>query len=105
MSPMITGILIAVTIAVGVATWKAPRLTSILFWATLATILVGSAAAMVMPGEVAENLIWLVLAFPLIWVGLQFWCYWDGSKWRVAAGMIGVCIVSGLVIYISPPLG
>mgnify|MGYP001796884711 CR=1 FL=1 len=101
--PILLGILVLIAAIFG--TWKAPRLTSVLFWATVATILIGSAGVMNMPGEVSENLIWLVLTFPFIWVGLQFWCYWDRSKWRVAGGMIGLCLVCGIIIIVSPPLG
>lgn len=105
MSPLITGVILALLIGVGVATWRAPRLTSILIWTTLATTLVGSAGFMNMPGDIANNLFWVMLLFPLIWIALQFWCYWDASKWRVAGGLIALCIVSGVMVFTSAPLG
>ena len=105
MSPLIITILLAVMIGITVATWKAPRLTSILIWTSLATTLVCTAGIMIMPGDLINNLIWLSLIFPLIWIALQFWCYWDASKWRVTGGLIALCIVSGLAVSAIPPLG
>ena len=105
MSPMIIGVTLAVLIAIGAATWKAPRLTSILIWTSLATTLACTAGIMIMPGDLTNNLIWLTLIFPLIWISLQFWCYWDASKWRVACGLMFLCIVSGLLVSTIPPLG
>ncbi|MEM1106458.1 MAG: hypothetical protein AAGH87_08715 [Pseudomonadota bacterium] len=106
---MMTYIQIAIgvlgALGIAVATWKAPRMTSILFWAAVATILIGSAGVMNVPGAVDSNLVWLSLSFPLVWVLLQFWCYWDASKWRVAGGMIGICVVSGIIVFASSPLG
>lgn len=105
MTPLlITAIVIAATV-LGVATWKAPRLTSTLVWALMTATLTVSAIAMNVPGELSNNLIGLALLYPLLWVGLQFWCYWNKSKWRVAGGLIAVCGVLGTVISISTPLG
>ena len=105
MSPMTIGITLAVLIAIGAATWKAPRLTSILIWTSLATTLACTAGIMILPGDLINNLIWLPLLFPLIWIALQFWCYWDASKWRVTIGLIALCIVSGVAVSTMPPLG
>lgn len=105
MSPMIIGVTLAVLIAIGAATWKAPRLTSILIWTSLATTLACTAGIMIMPGDLANNLIWLTLIFPLIWIALQFWCCWDASKRRVVCGLMSLCIVSGLLVSTIPPLG
>ena len=105
MSPMLIGVILAVLIGVGVATWRGPRLTSILIWTSLAATLVCTAGIMMMPGDLANNLIWLTLIFPLIWIALQFWCYWDASKWRVACGLISLCVVSGLLVSTITPLG
>ncbi|MEM7492466.1 MAG: hypothetical protein AAF296_03735 [Pseudomonadota bacterium] len=105
MSPLIIGIIVAVVIGIGISTWKAPRLTSVLFWAALATILIGSALIMNLPGVVSQNLLWLLIAFPFIWVGLQFWCYWDPSKWRVAGGMVTLCMLLSVIVFVSTPLG
>lgn len=105
MSAMVITIVLFITAALGLATWKAPRMTSVLVWAMVATILVVTVIAMNMPGDAVNNLIGLTLVFPLTWVGFQFWCYWDPSKWRVAAGHICICALSGVVVAISPPLG
>lgn len=105
MSPVIVGIMILVATALGVATWKAPRITSILVWSMLATLLTVSAITMNLPGDVVNKLVGLALFLPLIWVGFQFWCYWDRSKWRVAGGHIAICIICGVIVAMSPPLG
>lgn len=105
MSPLLVGALIAVLSIAAIATCKAPRLVSALWWALVATMCIIAAIAMNLPGDVRQNLTALVLLIPLIWVGLQFWAYWDRSKWRVAGGMIGLSAMSGVVIFISTPLG
>lgn len=105
MSPLLIAALIGALLVAVVATWKAPRMVSVLWWALAATMCITAAVAMNLPGDVRENLTALILIVPLIWVGLQFWAYWDRSKWRVASGMIGLCAASGLVISISTPLG
>ena len=102
---MTIGIILAALISIGVATWRAPRLTSILIWTSLAATLISTAGIMIMPGDLANNLIWLSLLFPLIWIALQFWCYWDASKWRVSGGLISLSIVSGLAVSTVTPLG
>ena len=105
MSPAVIGILAVVILALGLATWKAPRLTSTLVWTLIAATLIISAVAMNVPGDLSNNLIGLALIYPLLWVGLQFWCYWDRSKWRVAGGHVAACVLSGIVIFVSTPLG
>lgn len=105
MTPFIFGVSVAVLAVLLIATWKAPRLTSTLAWALTATMLVIAALAMNVPGELTNKLIGFALFFPLLWVGLQFWCYWDPSKWRVALGHISLCVVSGIIVASSTPLG
>ena len=105
MNALMITITLAVVMGIGFATWRAPRLTSILIWTMLAATLIGSACMMLMPGDVTNNLIWLTLLFPLIWMALQFWCYWDASKWRVLGGTLALCIASGAVIFTAAPLG
>ena len=90
----------AVGIAAALATWKAPRLTSIILWALTATIFISSALALTLPGPFSERALWVALAVPLIWAVFQFWCYWDKSQWRVAGGMIALTLVGGIVVYL-----
>ncbi len=104
-SSLLIGALLTALLVAVLATIKAPRLVSVLWWALVATMCITAAIAMNLPGDVRENLTALLLIIPLIWVGLQFWAYWDHSKWRVAGGMVGLCVVSGVVISISSPLG
>lgn len=105
MSEVTAGLIFTAVIALALATWRAPRITSILVWAMIATLLIVSAISMNLPGDVVNKLVGLALFLPLIWVGLQFWCFWDPSKWRVAGGLITICIVSGGIVAISTPLG
>lgn len=105
MNGLLVGGLIGALIIASLSTWRAPRLTSLIWWALAATLCVTAGIAMNLPGDIRENLTALVLIIPLVWVGLQFWAYWEKSKWRVATGMIGLCLISGLVILTSTPLG
>lgn len=75
-------------LGLGLATAKAPRLTSALWWSTTATIFGISALAFLLPGPLRERLLWLALTTPLFWVALQFWCYWDERPWRVVSGLL-----------------
>lgn len=104
MSPVVIGILAAVVIGLGVATWKAPRLTSVIVWSLVAAILASAALLLTLPGPFADVARWITLAVPLIWVGFQFWCYWHKKGWRVATGLIAVSLVSGLIIFVSEPM-
>ena len=73
-----------------VATWKAPRLTSILLWSLLAALGSSLAAVSMLPDTLSSRAIWLVLGFPLIWSLLQLWCFWDGRAWRVVVGLFAL---------------
>ena len=101
MSPVLIGILIAVLVGLAVATWKAPRLTSILIWAMVAAVLVSAAGALMAPGAVRERVLWTIMLFPVVWVALQFWCYWDQRKWRVVSGLLLMSAVSGVIVAIT----
>ena len=83
------------------ATWRAPRLSSAIFWAAVATILCSAVLLLAAPGELAGKAIWLGLTVPLIWVGFQFWAYWDAKGWRVALGLVGLSFASGAYIYLA----
>ena len=101
MSPVVIGVLLAVVGGLGVATWKAPRLTSVIWWSFLAAILVSAALNITLPGAFRDKTLWLAFLVPFIWVGFQFWCYWDGRPARVALGLIGLSAASGLVVAFS----
>ena len=77
MSPVTIGILLFIVAFIGVSTWKAPRLTSIIFWSLIAAILFGAVLLLTLPFEFRPLALWLSLAVPLIWLSFQFWCYWD----------------------------
>ena len=85
------------------ATYKAPRLTSAIFWSLVATIFLTSAMLLTLPGPFSEVALWLSLAVPLIWAAFQFWCYWDGNKWRVTSGLIALAVIGGAVTFIVDP--
>ncbi|MEO0464960.1 MAG: hypothetical protein AAF216_00330 [Pseudomonadota bacterium] len=105
MSPILIGTLAVLAVGIVAATWKAPRLTSVLVWALVATIFSSSALVLALPGKFSENALFVTVAVPFIWACYQFWCYWDASKWRVAGGLIAISIVGGVVIYlIEPPV-
>lgn len=84
--------------------WKAPRLTSIIWWTLLATIFITSVLLLWLPGRFSEKALWISLAVPLVWVGLQFWCYWDPNKWRVEGGLIAISIIGGIVTFLTEPI-
>lgn len=89
----------------GLATWKAPRLTSIIVWALLATIFFTSVIFIHGPGPLSEKGVWLTLLVPIVWTGFQFWTYWDGNPWRVAAGLIAITVICAAIIFVSEPIG
>ena len=103
MSPIIIGILLALLIGIGVATWKAPRLTSIIWWSLLATILFSAALLLTLPFEFGQLALWLTILVPIIWMTFMFLCYWDRSNWRVPTSLIVISIVSGIVVFQVPP--
>ena len=99
------GIVLAiVTALLAVCTAKAPRLTSVIWWAFAACILGCAALTVVLPWPLRERLLWFAFFLPFIWVALQFWCYWDGKPWRVTASLIAICITSSLVLWLSEPI-
>ncbi len=86
------------------ATYRAPRLTSIIVWSLTATIFVSAALLQKAPGPFSEKALWLTLLVPVIWTGFQFWTYWDGKPWRVAGGLISMTVIGMAVILFSDPL-
>lgn len=103
MSPLLVVVLLLVLAGLGAATWKAPRLTAILGWSLLATILSSAAILLVLPVDFGQLALWLTLFVPVLWVVLQFLCYWDRSKWRMPAFLIVLSFVSAATIAFVPP--
>lgn len=103
MSPIVLIILIFVLGFIGFSTWKAPRLTSVVLWALMASMLLSAALLLTLPIEFKSLALWMALAVPLIWVAFQFWCYWDRRGWRVATGLVVISIVSGAIVFTTPP--
>ncbi len=103
---MIVGGLIglAVISGLGLATWKAPRLTSVLVWSLLATIFVCSAILIQGPGSIDERALWTTLSVPIVWIVFQLWCYWDSKPWRLTGGLLFITLASGIAVLISKPL-
>ncbi|MEM6914570.1 MAG: hypothetical protein AAF511_11400 [Pseudomonadota bacterium] len=105
MNPVLIGVLVMLFAGIGTATYKAPRLTSILFWSLTATVFSAAALLLIVPGPFSEVALWMSLAVPLIWAGFQFLCYWERNQWRVTALLIAVTVVGAvLVAFIEPPL-
>ncbi|MEM0928998.1 MAG: hypothetical protein AAGI89_06870 [Pseudomonadota bacterium] len=99
MSPLLIVVLVVVAVFLGLATWRAPRLTSTLFWSLTATIMTMVAIADNSPGETREALMFGVVLMPVLWAAFQFWCYWERSKWRVAGGMIAITSISSVAFF------
>lgn len=84
-------------------TVHAPRLTSVILWSLVASMLLSAALLLTLPYEFRALAIWMALAVSIIWVAFQFLCYWDKHGWRVASGLITVSIVSGYIVFTTPP--
>lgn len=84
-------------------TVHAPRLTSVILWSLVASMLLSAALMLTLPIEFRALALWMALAVSIIWVAFQFWCYWDKHGWRVASGLITVSIVSGYIVFTTPP--
>lgn len=86
------------------ATYRAPRLTSALWWSFSACILGTATLIILLPGAVRDRLLWMAFSIPFIWVGLQFWCYWDSRPWRVASSLMLITIAGTAVVLLSEPI-
>ncbi|MEM9667309.1 MAG: hypothetical protein AAF950_00160 [Pseudomonadota bacterium] len=104
MSPLILCVVGALILLIGFFTWKAPRLTSVIWWSLVTTIFVTAALLLALPGPFSEKALWITIFVPLIWVLFQFWCYWDGNKWRVAGGLIATSAISAIIVFSIDPL-
>lgn len=103
MSPLALGAAGIILLALGFATWKAPRLTSVTVWALLAALSFAAALLLVLPFDFGSLALWLALAMPLIWVAFQFLCYWDKAGWRVSILLILIFTCSTALILVTPP--
>lgn len=81
----------------------APRLTSIIWWAFVASMLLSAALLVTLPIEFKSLALWMALSVSLVWVAFQFWCYWEKRDWLVATGMIVISLISGIVVATIPP--
>ena len=92
-------------VATALSAWTvhAPRLTSVIIWSLVASMFLSAALILTLPIEFKTLAIWMALAVSLIWVAFQFWCYWDKHGWRVASGLITISIVSGYIVFTTPP--
>ena len=89
----------ALVITLGLFSWKKPRLSSIIIWSTVATILLTSAALIAIPGDFQTKALWLSLSVPITWVGLQYLCYWAESEWKVLGGLLATSLLSTVLIF------
>ena len=84
-------------------TVAAPRLTSVIVWSLIAAMLLPSALLVILPFDFRALALWIALAVSLIWVAFQFFCYWDKRGWRVATSLIAVSVLSGYIVFTTPP--
>ncbi|MEO0972044.1 MAG: hypothetical protein AAFX85_03040 [Pseudomonadota bacterium] len=102
MTPTLLAIVIGVGLGLLVATARAPRLTSVLFWLFLSAVLVTAAAVLMVPGAFRDKVFWLSMGLPFTWVAFQFWLYWDRSRWRVTGVLVALALASAVVVAIVP---
>lgn len=88
-------------IALGLCSWKKPRLSSVIVWSLIATVLLTSAALIVIPGKFSTKAIWLSLSVPITWATFQYWCYWADSQWKVLWSLVMISFASAGVLLSS----
>lgn len=93
----------AVFSVLGLATWRAPRLTCAIAWSLLATIFGASGLLLILPGPFSERALWLALAVPFLWAAALFWSYWEARPWRAAALLIAVTALGAAIVALAPP--
>ena len=103
MSPVLLAVLAGLLAVLSLATWRAPRLTAVLVWSLLASVLGAAALLLILPVPFADLALWVALSVPLVWAAAQFWCYWDRRAWRPAAGLIGASVAGALTVLLVPP--
>ena len=86
------------------SSWRKPRLTASIVWATTATIFGTAALTLLLPSNLKPTLLWMSIATPLIWVGFLFWCHWDERPYRPVVGTIAITLAGiAAVVAIPPP--
>lgn len=64
-----------------------------LFTAATSTVLI-----VLGPGEFASRTLLTVLLIPIVWGLSMFYCYWDEVRWRPAAALALVTLISIVLI-------
>ncbi|MFT5579607.1 MAG: hypothetical protein ACI9WS_002367 [Paraglaciecola psychrophila] len=91
--------------ALGIFSWKRPRLSSIIFWSLISSIFITAAGLLILPGPFAEKARWIALSVPIIWVGIQYWCYSADNEEAVLLALISASIVGGsIVVSVNPTM-
>ncbi|MEM1051180.1 MAG: hypothetical protein AAGI28_03715 [Pseudomonadota bacterium] len=93
----------AIFLGICYGTWRNPKLWSALIWSFVATFLLSSAFAMTFPADFAQKVFFMTVFMPLVWVGFQFWLYWNPGRWTVTLILLGISVVSGTIVALSPP--
>lgn len=97
-------VIIVVALALAAfATYKAPRLTSVILWAMVASVFLSAALILVLPGDIRTRVFWFGMCLPITWVALQFWCYFDERQWRVVAGLLGIIVFGAVAVVLLAP--
>ena len=98
MNMMQFGLVAGAVIALGLFSWRKPRLSSVIVWSLVATVLLTSAALIVIPGKFSTKAIWLSLSVPITWAAFQYWCYWADSQWKVLCSLMTISFASAGVL-------
>ena len=98
MSVIKVSIALIVLMALGVFSWKKPRLSSVLIWSVITTIFLVTVALMTLPIEFASKAQWLTFLVPIILISFQYWCYWVDSEWVALFTLIATSLLSGGII-------
>ena len=92
------GMAVGVLIALAWFSWKKPRLSSIIVWSLVATVLLTSSALVIIPGKFSIKANWLSLSFPITWAVFQYLCYWADNQWKVMWSLIVISLVSAAIL-------
>ena len=104
MNALTISIILIAVVVLGVFSWKKPRLSSILIWSLLATVLITTVMLVTLPVDFSSKAQWLSFLVPLILVGFQYWCYWANSERLVLLGLVALSIVSGGIVMVVDPI-
>lgn len=103
MNPVVMGIGGLALLGIAYGTWRNPRLWSALIWAFVAAFLLAAAIIVAFPAEFVDKVFLVTIFLPLVWVGFQFWLYWNPGRWTVTLILLGISVVCGTIIAVSPP--